>query len=224
MASPSIAPDRRIRRHDLVYVRRSAWPAQFAAREGLGDPEVDRWIAQGWPLVGTRKVLGVDGVAVGMPLPPTSAKRRRSFVISAADILATRAAPRLSWAARVAPDPWRVTLKRLCDLGSRHGVHARVFGSLAWGALTGLEYLTGRSDLDFLMPVSRDTDLNRLTAVLSEIEAGAPMRLDGELIREDGAGVNWREFGRGSDEVLVKSMAGVRLIAPREFLAGSELS
>ena len=84
-------------------------------------------------------------------------------------------------------------------------VEARVFGSLAWRALTGLDYLTDRSDLDLLLHVHRDTDIHRLTAELAGIEAAAPMRLDGELVRDDGAAVNWREFHAGAREILVKT-------------------
>ena len=36
-----------------------------------------------------------------------------------------------------------------------------------------------------------------------------PMRIDGEVVRADGAGVNWRELWSGTREVLVKSAAGV---------------
>jgi phosphoribosyl-dephospho-CoA transferase len=95
-----------------------------------------------------------------------------------------------------------------------------VFGSLAWRALTGLDYLTDRSDLDLLLHVRRDTDLRRLVADLAEIEAVAPMRLDGELIRDDGAAVNWREFQASPREILMKTIRGVGLLDASLFLVG----
>jgi len=100
-------------------------------------------------------------------------------------------------------------------------VQARVFGSLAWRALTGLDYLTDRSDLDLLLYVRRDTDLRRLAAELAEIEAAAPMRLDGELVRDDAAAVNWRELHAGAREILVKTVGGVALVDTSLFLLGT---
>ena len=38
------------------------------------------------------------------------------------------------------------------------------------------------------------------------------MRLDGELVRDDGAAVNWREFHAGAREILVKTVGGVALL------------
>ena len=103
-------------------------------------------------------------------------------------------------------------------LAAEHQAEARVFGSLAWQALTGLDYLTGSSDLDLLLHVRDDVDVQRLIAELAEIEAGAPMRLDGELVRADGAAANWREFHAGAAEILVKTTAEVTLVTRERFL------
>ena len=59
------------------------------------------------------------------------------------------------------------------------------------------------------------------TADLAAIEAAAPMRLDGELVRDDGAAVNWREFHAGAREILVKTIDGVALL-DREPLPARE--
>jgi phosphoribosyl-dephospho-CoA transferase len=80
-------------------------------------------------------------------------------------------------------------------------------------ATTGLNYLTDTSDLNLLLPIRCCGDLLRLTAGLAAIEAKAPMRLDGELMRDDGAAVNWREFHTGARELLVKTTDGVALLA-----------
>jgi phosphoribosyl-dephospho-CoA transferase len=118
----------------------------------------------------------------------------------------------------MAPRAWWPTLDAVRELAGKYSVEARVFGSLAWRALTGLDYLTDRSDLDLLLYVHRDTDLHHLTAELAGIEATAPMRLDGELVRDDGAAVNWRELPTGSREILVKTVGGVALIDREHFL------
>jgi phosphoribosyl-dephospho-CoA transferase len=95
-----------------------------------------------------------------------------------------------------------------------------VFGSLAWRALTSLDYVTDRSDLDLLLQVHCDTDLLGLAAGVAGLEAAAPMRLDGELIRDDGAAVNWRELHAGAPELLVKTIGGFALLDASLFLPG----
>jgi phosphoribosyl-dephospho-CoA transferase len=120
-----------------------------------------------------------------------------------------------------APRAWWPTLERLADLGLRHSADARVVGSLAWQALTGLTYLTPQSDLDFVLHTRPDTDLPRLAASIQTIETAAPMRLDGELIRTDDAAVSWREFNAGACQLLVKTAAGVALIDRNDFVSGS---
>jgi phosphoribosyl-dephospho-CoA transferase len=46
------------------------------------------------------------------------------------------------------------------------------------------------------------------------------MRLDGELVRDDGAGVNWRELHAGVGEVLLKTSSGVTLQKTNFLLSG----
>ena len=85
--------------------------------------------------------------------------------------------------------------------------------------------MTDRSDLDLLLHVHRDTDLHPPGRRPGRIEAAAPMRLDGELIRDDGAAVNWREFHAGAREVLVKTIGRRRPCSTRSlFISGEMLS
>jgi phosphoribosyl-dephospho-CoA transferase len=47
------------------------------------------------------------------------------------------------------------------------------------------------------------------------------MRLDGEIVRDDGAGVHWRELYSGACEVLAKTVGGPTLLNSAEFIGGS---
>ncbi len=163
-------------------------------------------------------------MALGLPLPPSAGKKRLSFLLQPHDIRSIARPPWLNATRGSAPARWRPTLDRLGELASRHSVQARVFGSLAWQALTGLDYLTSRSDLDLLLDVGRNTNLDHLAADLAAIEAEAPMRFDGELMREDGVAVNWREFHGGASKVLVKSIDAVGLLEREQFVSGRRLS
>lgn len=220
MASHPRPSDRPMRRHDLAFVSRPAWRSLLATRTDLAaDSLVADWVDRGWPLIGRRAMPGeAHGAALGLPLPPFAGKHRLSFLMQHEDIISTSRPPALSSASRLAPRQWRPTLDALAVLASRHLVEARVFGSLAWRALTGLDYLTDRSDLDLLLQVDRDTDLPRLAAGVAAIEAAAPMRLDGEFVRDDGAAVNWREFHAGAHQILVKTVGGVALVDTGLFL------
>ena len=218
--------ERSIRRHDLVFVSPQGWRAMIAARDDLtGDAQVARWSDRGWPTVGRRAMPGEQpGVALGLPLPPSAGKKRLAIVLRQGDIVSVSRPLLLNDTLRHAPPAWRPTLDRIGELARRHSIEARVFGSLAWQAVTGLDYLTDGSDLDLLLDVDCDCDLDRLCADLVAIEAVAPMRLDGELMRGDGAAVNWREFSSGAREVLVKHSNGIGLSGRDSFVLEGRLS
>jgi phosphoribosyl-dephospho-CoA transferase len=214
-----------VQRHELFFISPSGWRAALATGgEIAAEPLVAQWADRGWPLIGRRPLPGEgEGVPLGLPLPPAAGKRRLSFVIPDAAIRATSPPPCLRDAGRAAPRRWWDTLDRLDGLALRHGLRARVFGSLAWSMLTGLDYLTRESDLDLLLKVRPDTDHSALTAELAAIERLAPMRIDGELARDDGTAVNWRELHGGARQVLVKTVKGVALLDAERFLSGEVL-
>jgi phosphoribosyl-dephospho-CoA transferase len=200
-------------------VSAAAWRTLLDSREDLaGEPLIAGWVDRGWPLVVRRFLPGEEpGLPLGLPLPPAHGKRRIALTLPR-DALAARASPPLlRQAMGVAPAAWQPTLERLLALD----VEIRIYGSLAWQFLTGLDYLTAHSDLDMLLPMPRAADAARLITALGAIEQAASMRLDGELVRSDGAGVNWREFQEGAAEVLVKTTDGALLLAARQFLDGA---
>jgi phosphoribosyl-dephospho-CoA transferase len=137
-----------------------------------------------------------------------------------AGIRSTARPPLLSAAIRVAPKGWAPTLNTLDAVATRYGVEARVFGSLAWCWLTGLNYLSASSDLDFTLSLPRPREFAELMTELAAIDNAAPMRLDGEMVRDDGAGVHWRELYSGAREVLVKTVRQSTLLNSAEIIGG----
>lgn len=209
------------RRHDLVYVRPASWRSVLKSLESTA-PLLTGWAERGWPLIARQfEPFEGKGVPLGLPLPPSAGKGRMKFLIEPADVISTSPPPNLNAALSVAPDHWAPTLVALRDMGIRYGVEVRVFGSLAWTLLTGMEYLTPGSDLDFILSFPRLSDFGHLITELAALDHDAPIRLDGELFREDGAGVSWRELHGGAREVLVKSLRGPLLLTPTEFIYGS---
>jgi phosphoribosyl-dephospho-CoA transferase len=214
-----------LRRHDLVFVSGSAWRSLMTAREDLAaQPWVAAWVERGWPLVARRPLPGERGVALGLPLPPSAGKRRLAMLMRPEDIVSTAPPLTLSVAVAAAPRAWQATLARVAGMGLRHGIKPRAFGSLAWCALTGLDYLTAGSDLDLILPIRRGNDPTRLVAELAAIESDAPMRLDGEVVREDGTAVNWRELHAGAPEVLAKTLHDVKLLPAGQFCCEEAMS
>lgn len=199
-------PDR-FRRHDLVRVAPETWARHLDARPDLqGVPHLATWARFDRPLIVRRYHPSEDREAVplGLPLPPADGKRRIGFALPADD-LEPFPAPSLADVAEAVPTAWRPSIDALILLGARHGIVPRPFGALLWQALTGLAYLTPTSDIDLLWPVA-DWLPPGLLGEMADIAANAPMRLDGEVILPDSAGIHWRELheAREGGEVLVK--------------------
>jgi phosphoribosyl-dephospho-CoA transferase len=218
-------------RHTLVRVAREAWDACVASQPGLADePLVRNWAAHGWPLI-VRRPGPCDaqaaGVPLGLPLPPKAGKRRVNVTVPANAIVSIEPPPKLATLRCVAPDAWRSTIDALNAIARRHRVGCRAFGSLAWQGLTGQPYLSERSDLDLLFDLPGTHDVpGALAALLADVaacEAFAPMRLDGEVIRADGAGVNWRELHAAKGDVVVKTADDVVLATVSAFTEGKDV-
>lgn len=206
----------------MVDVSAAAWRRVLTSRDDLaGDPMIVAWVDRGWPLVARRPGSGEgEGVALGLPLPPSLGKRRIAVLLHPADVTATRPPPLLEEARSAAPPSWIDTIERLSASAAVHGGPARVFGSLAWQWITGLPYLTSTSDLDLLLPCAAFGDVEAQIAGLTAVDATAPMRIDGELVFPDGAAVNWREVRARSDELLVKHAGGVAVVSRNRFFGG----
>ncbi|WP_321790191.1 malonate decarboxylase holo-[acyl-carrier-protein] synthase [Burkholderia pyrrocinia] len=210
-----------LRRHTLVTLTAAGWGAAFARDPALAaDPLVRAWAERGWPLIVRRASpdeADAGRVPLGLPLPPAAGKRRIALNV-AADALATvDPLPALADVLAAAPDAWHAPLRELDALGARCGVQGRVFGSLAWQALTGERYLGPSSDLDIVFPLPGAASLASLLDGLAAIDARAPMRIDGELLRDDGAGVNWRELQARLPEVAAKTAIAVELMPAGAF-------
>jgi phosphoribosyl-dephospho-CoA transferase len=210
------------RRHDLVFVRPRAWRSFLETRDDLAeDPLVAGWVDQGWPLIARRFAPDEgDGVPLGLPLPPSAGKRRIGLLMDPTCVRCITRPPLLSSALWAAPAAWVPTLRALDSVAARNGLEARVFGSLAWCLLTGMNYLTASSDLDFILSLPRSGGFAGLTTELAAIASAAPMQLDGEIVRSDGAGVHWRELQSGARVVLAKTTRAPILLNSAEFISG----
>ncbi|WP_175838191.1 malonate decarboxylase holo-[acyl-carrier-protein] synthase [Burkholderia anthina] len=215
-----------LRRHTLVTLTADGWRDAGARDPAFAaDPLVQAWAARGWPLIVRRASpdeADAGRVPLGLPLPPAAGKRRVALNVAADALASVGPLPALADVLAAAPDAWHATLRELDALAARCGVQGRVFGSLAWQALTGERYLSESSDLDVVVPLPDAALLAPLLDGLADIDARAPMRIDGELLRGDGAGVNWRELHARLPEVAVKTAIAVELMSADAFTGGTQ--
>lgn len=203
---------RAIRRHDLFVVAPEAWDRLLAVRPDLdGVPYLATWAREDRPVIVRRRHPGEgDHLPAGLPLPPAAGKRRIGLAVPWPD--ATPHPPVTLAAARPdAPPAWHPTIDAVLELAAEHALVPRVFGGLLWQGLTGLRYLSATSDLDLLWPAPVP---RAFLDGLAAIAADAPMRLDGEVVLPNGAGVNWREWSDAlpAGAVLAKGLDGVALV------------
>ncbi|WP_428376894.1 malonate decarboxylase holo-[acyl-carrier-protein] synthase [Lichenicoccus sp.] len=206
-------------RHDLLHLHPDAWDRIVADHDGTSSiPELRRWVARGWPVMRRRLMSGdpAGAVPAAVALPPGPGCRRFAFGVPEAAVLASVRPPLLSATLHAVPGPWSESAQRLIEIGQRHGIAARVFGSLMWRCVTGLDYLRDASDLDLLWPVDGEVALTTLLRDIAEIAARCTPPVDGEILFETGEAVQWLELhvalGQGHDSVLARSLGGVRLV------------
>jgi phosphoribosyl-dephospho-CoA transferase len=203
-----------LRRHDLLQVQPSAWDEMLRCHPGLAEvPLVADWARLDRPVIVRRRMAGdsADGVPAALPLPPSYGKRRLAFsFVSGAAVIALPPVL-LRDTAPAAPAAWHSVIAAVLDLGEAAGVMPRVFGAVLWQHVTGLPYLTARSDLDLLWSASDEQTAASLVKGLLRLDADGTVRLDGELQLPDGAAVNWRELAQNGNQLLVKTMAGVEV-------------
>lgn len=211
MAEAAPATAETLSRHTLVWPRESArWQTLTPGAE----PRLHAWFAAGHPAIVARDDAGepVGTLRLGVPLPPTEGRHRLALRMCRADL------------ARSAPPPALCDIASACsssalrELARDAGALApRVFGSYAWQAQTGLDYVGPASDLDLLWRVEAATQADEIVALLHRWEARHGLRADGEFTLCDGKAVNWREYASVARQLLVKSQRGCGLL-PREAL------
>jgi phosphoribosyl-dephospho-CoA transferase len=221
--SPSPRAEPPLRRHQLVRVYPAAWESLLRARADLaGEPLLHDWARHGWPLIARRRgPLDGDGVLLGLPLPPSAGKRRIAVEMRPGDVASVRQLPSVSELLGTAPVAWQPCLQELTDLARAYEVRGGVFGSLCWQWLTDLTYLGPRSDVDIAWTLPRPDRLEWFLDDLADVDARAPVRLDGELVDADGAAANWRELHTGVPEVALKRAGQVLLHARADFIGAA---
>ena len=122
------------------------------------------------PLLQLKPLLIADTIAVGLALPPAQGKRRIALSVAANDIARYTPPLRLADAIAHAPAAWQPALAELDAAAIDIDLELRVFGSLAWQALSGMQYLTPQSDIDLLWHPQSHAQLQQGIALLARWE------------------------------------------------------
>jgi phosphoribosyl-dephospho-CoA transferase len=216
-------------RHTLVWIQPQYSEAVAAQipEDALRAP-VAAWLAADRPLVVARQpcarsgTMEPDTISVGLALPPAQGKLRIALSLSSNDIARHALPLKFSEAIAHAPSEWQPALTELDAAAMDIGIELRVFGSLAWQALSGLPYLTPQSDIDLLWHPNSRRQLQQGIALLARWEQTSGLRADGEVLFGGSSAVSWREWSTlqiGDEQrVLVKRESSADLVAARELL------
>ena len=192
--------------------------------DGELQEQVTAWLTADRPLVVARQPCDgtpTETIAVGLALPPAQGKRRISLSMAAHDIDRHMPPLRLADTLTHAPLEWRPALSELDAAAKDIGLELRVFGSLAWQALSGLQYLTPQSDIDLLWHPQSNAQLQQGITLLARWEQSCGLRADGEVLFGEGSAVSWREWAKLESvrdrRVLVKRVGSAELVDAAEL-------
>ncbi|QSH41377.1 malonate decarboxylase holo-[acyl-carrier-protein] synthase [Lentisphaerota bacterium ZTH] len=200
----------KIKRHQLVYLK----PECAAATRSLSScPSckslLKKWFASGHPAIIRRPCRNAHNVCLGVPLPPSQDKLRLAFEVPFFHIDKITPPPLLTDCLNALPDNQGKELKQLLTFGLR----VRTTGSTAWQTLTGLQYLTTKSDVDLLLEVSSKSEFETADAVLSAWVHNVSHKYDIEMQLPDGSGFLWKEYQQKPKQVMLKKNSGAVLVS-----------
>jgi phosphoribosyl-dephospho-CoA transferase len=215
-----------LQRHTSVWPSATGYASLASqSRDSTAHAALELWSAQEWPLIVRRandgELRSDDTIAVGLALPPSLGKQRLKFQLMR-DGLAMHAPPlTLDNLIDTVSDPlFQRTLTPLARSAAREHMVLRLFGSAAWQAQTGLDYMHADSDLDLLAEPGTRAELESAIALLERAQRDVEMRLDGEILFPGGDAVAWREWREAKDanRVIAKNVAGVALVSRNDLL------
>ncbi|MFZ6845774.1 malonate decarboxylase holo-[acyl-carrier-protein] synthase [Undibacterium sp. RuTC16W] len=223
-------------RHDLVWLSDQGWQqARDTATPGHRHI-IETWRLSDWPLIVRRHDAdaGDEVICLGLALPPnTTDGSKQRIALRVEKVLIARSSPALSLhdIIETAPQEWQQALSHFSSLAnlaclpatlktSSPPLDMRVFGSAALQRLTGLSYVTARSDIDLLFSPKNLNELEQGLSLLTSFSTLLP--LDGEILFPQQQAVSWREWQLATASqarVLVKTMHTVYLASTTSLIA-----
>jgi phosphoribosyl-dephospho-CoA transferase len=171
-----------------------------------------KWIGKERPLIVRRPCVSEDNhtVCVGLALPPDPVKRRSAFRLPVSCIGKIAVPPLWQECMTATASDTAHAVSSILSAAVASGLPLRTFGSYAWQYHTSLPYVTSSSDIDLLVPIQRRDDWRRFRQAMAEAKIGA-RQIDLEIILNDDASFNWREFEAPGSQMLFKGNRSVWL-------------
>lgn len=188
------------------------------------------WVARGNPLIVARQSSSgeatnsaastkrLPSIRVGLALPPSMEKWRLAFDVPLDGLRATSNPPPLDGLIQEMPLHWHGPLEQLVSMPEVAACKPLLYGSAGMQAVTGLECLSDRSDIDLLFQPRQADDYTRLLGALAQwSDQHLHLRVDGEIVNANGWASAWRDCASGANQVLAKSYREVALLARSDF-------
>jgi phosphoribosyl-dephospho-CoA transferase len=212
-----------LHRHQIVWLSENGWrQVQDRTWDIQGGNCLDYWAETLLPLVVTQQRGRADkeSIALGLPAPGRWERRRLTLNVAHSDLLHFGEFALAHEALALLPASIRSAWSDLCSRLMAAGVTARVYGSYGWQLLSGLDHVRIGSDIDLWLSVL-DANQADVAAACLQSFASEPLRLDGELVFNDGKAVAWREWlawraGRVKG-MLVKTLGGSELVSATDW-------
>jgi len=215
-----------LRRHQLLRLTAAGWAQLLGEHsEESSDPPMHEclahWANNRHPLVITRQPPASPAlagrVATGLPAPLRFGRRRLALQIARTEIASLHEFPLADEVTGLLHAKLHKAWHALTAALGQAGCAARVHGGYGWQQMTDLDYLHPSSDIDLLLPVGSAASADRVCQLLADANFG-DLRLDGELLFPNGAGIAWREWqacraGR-TDQMLAKHLDRISLERP----------
>ena len=203
-----------LRRHCFVWF---AEAGNFFDRAVGETPQDDlailrTWIRKERPLIVRRPCVSEDKntVCVGLALPPDPVKRRLAFRLPVSCIGKIAVPPLWQECMTATASDTAHAVKSIRSATETSGLPLQTFGSYAWQYYTSLPYVTSSSDIDLLVPIQRQEDWRRFRQAMADPKIGS-RQIDLEIILNDDASFNWREFEAPGSQMLFKGNHSVWL-------------
>jgi phosphoribosyl-dephospho-CoA transferase len=210
-----------IRRHDWVYLHPGSAP-RIVSGDARLQSAVERWIADGRPLVATRQVNETQ-ISLGLALRQGDEIARVACAVAPHDVLRRRNPLTVDEAVQVLDDVDGAALRGFADAMAGHALQVGVYGSTAWEYFAGRGYRHADSDVDIICDVASAAGLNACLAAFCEGTRCFRSALDGEVRVTGDRAIAWRELyeacAGGAQVVLAKDERDVALVTLHRVLA-----
>jgi phosphoribosyl-dephospho-CoA transferase len=218
-----------LRRHQLATLNAQGWrEALVCAGARAVEEPLRAWAQRGLPLVVPRQPVerGDGNIVLAWTAPSAAGRQRVAIEIPFRCVAYFHEFPLVREAAALLPRAARAPARALLDRLQALAIQPRAYGSYGWQVLSGETYVREGSDLDLWVAVDNHTQASAAASVLAGTDTLSGVRLDGELLFPDGAGVAWREYAAWREgrarTVLVKRIDSVQVTHTLELPAWCE--